>query len=120
MSAADPNFFICLLLGGLILYGLMPAYGAFALALAALWLLGKAPLLFLALAGLWLVRKLIIDFLLALVTGLGFGLGFGRARRSRIWSCGRPRYPRRRHWSRAALNEYDAEGRRAPPRLRGR
>jgi hypothetical protein len=112
VNASDPNFCILLLLGGAILYGLAPAYGAFALAIAGLWLAATAPLLFFALAGIWLLRWLIADFLLFLIGGYAAGLGFGRATR--------PRYPRRTRWSRAELDRNDVEGRRAAPRLRGR
>jgi hypothetical protein len=113
MNAADPNFFICLLLGGLILYGVMPQIGAFVLVLAMLWVLGTAPLLFFVLAGLWLVRRIVFDFVLALIAGLGFGIGARRYNR-------RVRYPRRRLWSRAELNRHDDEFARTAPRLRGR
>jgi hypothetical protein len=103
MNADDPNFFTLLILSGAVLYGLMPAYGVAVLILAMLWVLAKAPLLFFALAGIWLLR-----WFVALVAGLGFGLGFGRATR--------PRYPRRRPWTQASLDRYDDEGRRGPPR----
>jgi hypothetical protein len=75
MTASDPNFFILVVLGGAMLYGLAPAYGAFALALAGLWVLGKAPIIFFLLAGAWLARRLVFDFMLAWFAGLGFGIG---------------------------------------------
>jgi hypothetical protein len=79
------NFFILLLLGGALLYGLMPAYGAAILLLAFLWLLGMHPIVAIALAIAWCLR----DFFIAFIAGLGGGLGL----RASGWS--RDRSPRR-------------------------
>jgi hypothetical protein len=84
-----------------------------------LWVLGKAPLLFFLLAGLWFARWLVADFLLAIVAGVGFGIGAGGMfRRSKYGS--QIRYPRRSQWSRAELDRHDEEFRRGAPRLWGR
>jgi hypothetical protein len=89
MNAASPDFFICSLLGGLVLYGLAPQLGAFALALAGLWILGKSPIIFFGLMGAWLLWKplrWVLDFFIG---GFAAGLGFGAAtRRRRISTTG--------------------------------
>jgi hypothetical protein len=108
MNASDPNFFILLLLGGAVLYGLMPTYGAMMLALAALWVLGKAPLLFFVLAGAWLFPwRWFLAFVVA-----GFGLGEGLKLAGFGWRRTRYRYPRRRAWDARSLAAHDEEFRR--------
>src|SRR3977135_1472516 len=86
-----------------------------AIALACLALLFSHP----AIAGVlgvlwWFPWRWVID---AFVVGFGLGeglklAGFGRRRRRR--------FPRRHAWTRSELNRSDDEGRRGPPRLRGR
>jgi hypothetical protein len=115
MTAADPNFFILLLLGDAVLYGLMPTYGAMMLMLAALWVLGKAPLLFFVLAGAWLLRWFVVDFLLFLVAGWGLrASGFA----NRLNRRSRYRRLRRRAWTRAELAQMDQENYEAERRAR--
>jgi hypothetical protein len=68
------------------------------------------PVLAIALGVLWFFPwRWFFD---ALAVGLGLRVSGFASRR--------PRYPRRSRWSRAELDRYDIEGRRAPPRLRGR
>jgi hypothetical protein len=91
--------------GGLILH--------MAIALAALALFFSHPAIAIALAALWWFpwRWLVAAF--AVGEGLKLSGVFGRLHR-------RPRYSRRRAWTRSELDRADREDRRGPPRARDR
>jgi hypothetical protein len=84
-----------------------------AVALAALALFFSHPALAIVLSALWFFPWRFVFIGLALGEGLKFSGVFRRLSRRR------PRYPRRRAWTRAELDRYDDEGRRTAPRLRG-
>jgi hypothetical protein len=75
MNASDPNFFLLLLFGAIIAGGVLPASAPALVMLCFLRLLGSYPLIAILLAAAWLLRKLVWDFLVALVLGFGAGLG---------------------------------------------
>jgi hypothetical protein len=75
MNASDPNFFVLLLFAAILCWGILPAFAPAVVILCFLWLLGSYPLIAIALAAVWILRRLVWDFLVALVFGFGAGLG---------------------------------------------
>jgi hypothetical protein len=92
-DASSPNFFLLLLIGSIIAWGVIPEYAGALVILAWLWLLGMHPVLGLVIGAAYMLRWLIADFFLALIGGFGLGLGL---RGSGIGS--RYRLPARRIW----------------------
>lgn len=77
------NFFILLLLGGAVFYGLVPAAGAGFLILAALWMLASYPLIAIMFALLWVLKTPLRWLAEGLIFGWAGGLG---ARLSGVFS----------------------------------
>ena len=75
MTAGDPHFFVLLILGSAVAYGLMPAIGMAWIMLACLWLFASHPLIAMMLAALWLLRTPLRWVAEAFIVGLAGGLG---------------------------------------------
>jgi hypothetical protein len=71
------GFFLLLLLGAAVTFGIAPEFAPALVLLAFLWGLVSYPVVAITLAILWCVRWLVWDFLVALIAGFGGGLGSG-------------------------------------------
>ena len=80
MTASDPNFFLLLILGAFLAWGLYPFIVPALVMLCGLWVLGTHPPIFLAGAAVYLLRKPAKWFLEGLFIGEGVKLSgvFGR------------------------------------------